>query len=229
MPSIFQLKNEIVLEEFLIKKWMINPKIDDILKKLEKQEIFERENPEKVVHSEKMLAITRDLGLFYNIFLRSANVKKILEIGTSTGYSTIWFADAIREKNEGEIITIEKDQEKINRAENNFEEAGLRNLIEIKKGDALDIIKELNQEEKNFKKFDFVFIDADKERYIQYFDNVIPLLKRGGLIGADNIIWPERFSGYIKPYLDHVKNHPKFLSTTIPIDNGEEISIKIED
>ena len=128
-----------------------------------------------------------------------------------------------------EISKIEKDQEKINRAENNFEEAGLRNLIEIKKGDALDIIKELNQEEKNLKKFDFVFIDADKEKYIQYFDNVFPLLKRGGLIGADNIIWPERFSGYIKPYLDHVKNHPKFLSTTIPIDNGEEISIKMED
>ena len=89
---------------------MIKPKIDDILKKLEKQEIFERENPEKVVNSEKMLAITRDLGLFYNIFLRSANVKKILEIGTSTGYSTIWFADAIRGKNGVEIITKSKKE-----------------------------------------------------------------------------------------------------------------------
>ena len=90
-----------------MQKIVINEKIDQILKKLEKQEIYERENPSKVEQSEKMLAITRNIGLFYNILLRGMNAKKILEIGTSTGYSALWFAEAISGKNDGKIIIVE--------------------------------------------------------------------------------------------------------------------------
>jgi predicted O-methyltransferase YrrM len=56
---------------------------------------------------------------------------------------------------------------------------------------------------------------------------VFPLIKTGGFIGADNILWPERFAGLMKLYVEHVRNNPKFRSVTVPIDNGEEISIKI--
>ena len=206
---------------------MIDEKIDAILKKLEKQEIFERENPNKVQESEKILAITRNIGLFYNILLRGVNAKKILEIGTSTGYSTLWFAEAISVKNGGKIITIDQDEKKIVRAKKNFEEAGVSNLIEIRRGKALEILSQIQEEFDLNETFDFIFIDADKEKYIQYFDMVFPLLKTRGFIGADNVLWPERFDGLIKPYVEHVRNNPKVRSVTVPIDNGEELSIKI--
>ena len=206
---------------------MIDEKIDGVLKKLEKQETFERDNPSKIQQFEKMLAITRNIGLFYNVLLHGIKAKKILEIGTSTGYSTLWFAEAIIANNEGKIITIDQDGNKIVRAKKNFEEAGVSNLIEIRKGDALEILSQIREEFDSKETFDFIFIDADKERYIQYFDMVFPLLKTGGFIGADNILWPEKFAGLIKPYVEHVKNNPKVRSVTVPIDNGEELSIKI--
>ena len=104
--------------------------------------------------------------------------------------------------------------------------AGLENLIEIKHGDALEIISQLKKETSN-ESFDFVFIDADKERYIQYFDAVLPLVKIDGIIAADNILFPERFRKFTKPYVDHVKNNPNIRTITIPIDNGEELSLKL--
>ena len=206
---------------------MVNEKIDQILKKLEKQEIFERDNPTKVEPSEKMLAITRNIGLFYNILLRGMNAKKILEIGTSTGYSTLWFAEAISTKGEAKIITIDQDEKKIARAQKNFEEAGVSNLIEIREGDAIDVLSKIQKEKDAIESFDFIFIDADKERYIQYFDMIFPLVRTGGFIGADNILWPERFAGLIRPYIEYVRKNPKIRSITIPIDNGEELSYKI--
>lgn len=90
---------------------MIDEKIDLVLRSLEKQAKFEDENPREVDHSEKMLSVTRNIGLFYNILLRSNGAKNILEIGTSVGYSAIWFAEAIRENN-GSIISLEQDPKK---------------------------------------------------------------------------------------------------------------------
>ena len=205
---------------------MIDEKIDQVLRSLEKQAKFEDENPRDVIHSEKMLSITRNIGLFYNILLRSNGAKNILEIGMSTGYSTIWFADAIS-KNNGKIITIDHDDKKIERAKKNFEEVGLSDFIEIHHGDALEIISSIKDKLQSKEYFDFIFLDADKERYIQYFDNVLPLLKKGGLIAADNILFPERFQKFTKPYVEHVRKNPLIKSVTLPIDNGEELSLKL--
>ena len=188
---------------------MLDEKIDRVLRELEKQEKFEQENPDAVPGREKMLAITRDIGLFYNILLRGNNTKKILEIGTSTGYSAIWFAEAIRDKPDAKIITIEAEEKKIQRAKENFAKTGVSELIEIRKGDALDVLLDIANENKHKETFDFVFIDADKERAIQYFDIVLPLLKTGGIVGTDNILQPERFREYMKPYVKHVRKNPR--------------------
>ncbi|MFB5647660.1 MAG: O-methyltransferase [Candidatus Nitrosomaritimum yanchengensis] len=204
---------------------MVSSKIDFVLKKIERQEKFEQENPHQIPNSEKVLAIGRDTGIFYNILLQTMKAKNILEIGMSTGYSAMWFADAIS-KQDGRIITIDNDQQKIERAINNFEEAGVNNLIEIRKGDALEVLSEICKKyPQGF--FDFVFIDADKERYIQYFDAVLPLVRINGIIGADNILYPERFQKFTTPYVEYVRKNPKIRSVTIPIDNGEEISLKL--
>lgn len=207
----------------------MNEKILSVLQRLEKQEQFEQENHDLVPHSEKMLAITPKIGRFYGILLRATRATRVLEIGTSVGYSTIWFADALQESPDSQITTIEYDVKKIERAKKNFEDAGINHIIKQRHGLAIDVLSELGKEIKQSKKFDFVFIDADKERYVQYFDAAFPLLKIGGLIGADNILVPTRYNHLIKPYLDHVKNNPKVISETVPIDNGEEITIKLQD
>lgn len=204
----------------------MNPKIENILKQIEYQEKFEQENPEQIPHSEKVLAIGRDTGIFYNILLQSIKAKNVLEIGMSTGYSTIWFAEAISNFN-GKIITIDHDSKKIRRAQQNFEDAGLSKFIEIQEGDALNIISSLREKFSSNEVFDFIFIDADKERYIQYFDAVLPLLKKGGLIGADNILYPQRFQKFTKPYINHIRKFSNIKSVTLKIDNGEELSLKL--
>ena len=204
----------------------MNSKVENILKRIETQEKFEQENPLEISNSEKVLAIGRETGIFYNILLQSIKAQTILEIGMSVGYSTIWFADAISKGN-GKIVTIDHDEKKINRAQKNFQEAGLNDLIEIHHGDALEIISSIKEKLHDEELFDFIFIDADKERYIQYFDAVFPLLKRGGLIGADNILFPERFQKFTKEYVNHVRSNPQVKSITIPIDNGEELSLKL--
>lgn len=205
---------------------MLDPKIDSVLKKIEKQEKFEQDNPDKIPMSEKVLAIGRNTGIFYNILLQNMKAKKVLEIGLSIGYSAIWFADAMSNTG-GKVISIDNDRKKIERAKKNIDEAGVSKFIEIKTGDALEILSKINKEPDSRETFDFVFIDADKERYIQYFDSAIPLIKPGGIIAADNIILPERYQKFTNPYLQHVKKNPNVRSVTIPIDNGEELSLKL--
>lgn len=206
---------------------MLDSKIDTVLKKIEEQEKFEQENPYETPNPEKLLAIGRNTGIFYNVLLKSKDAKKILEIGMSAGYSTIWFAEAISKKPGGKIITIDQDKKKIERAKRNFEDAGLSDLIDIRHGDALEVLLDIKNESNSSESFDFIFIDADKERYIQYFDIILPMVKPGGLIGADNILFPERFQKFVNLYVKHVRNNPKIRSVTIPIDNGEELSLKL--
>ncbi len=91
---------------------MIDSKIGTVLKRIEEQERFEQENPYEIPNSEKVLAIGRNTGIFYNILLQSMDAKKILEIGMSAGYSTIWFAEAISKNIGGKIITIDQDKKK---------------------------------------------------------------------------------------------------------------------
>ena len=166
--------------------------------------------------------------MFYNILLKSINAKKILEIGMSVGYSGLWFADAVMSntQSDGQIITIDREKFKIDKATQNFGEAGVNSLIKIREGEARKILHEIKGEfGENY--FDFIFIDADKESYIEYFDLCLPLVRNGGIIGADNILFPERFNEMMADYLSHVRSNPSVQSVTVPIDNGEEITFKL--
>ena len=204
----------------------MNKKIAQVLHSLEKRADYEQKNYSKIHHDEKMLAITKDTGIFYNMLLRIQKPKKILEIGTSTGYSTLWFADAMSKNSK--IITIEKNPKKVKLAKKNFRKAGVSNRIEIKEGIARDVLIQLSKfkKSKTQERFDFIFIDADKEEYPFYFDICLPMLKKDGIIAADNIIFPRRFKKYIKKYLNHINGIQNIQSITIPIGNGQEISFK---
>ena len=209
---------------------MITKRIQNVLSKLQEQSEYEDEYEQTIPYSERMLAIRKDTGMFYNILLKSINAKNILEIGTSYGFSTLWFADALLSKNKIDdcsIITIDNEPLKRQMAQKNFEEAGVNEIIKIKEGNAKNVLSELLTDSKNKNFFDFVFIDADKENYIEYFDLCFPMVRKEGIIGADNILFPEKFNSLMNEYVSHVRNHPNTQSVTIPIDNGEEITIKI--
>jgi len=206
---------------------MINEKIQNVLSRLEKDIDYESSHRDEVPSEKRLNCISKNIGTFYNIMLKSINAKKILEIGMSVGYSGLWFADAIMSNTkDGQIITIDREQFKIDSATRNFEEAGVSSLIKIREGEARKILHEIKEEfGENY--FDFIFIDADKESYIEYFDLCLPLVRKGGIIAADNILFPERFNEMMADYLSHVRSNPNVQSVTVPIDNGEEITIKL--
>ena len=206
---------------------MINEKIQNVLSRLEKDIDYENGHRDEVPSEKRLNCISKNIGTFYNIMLKSIHAKNILEIGMSVGYSGLWFADAIiSNTQDGQIITIDREQFKIDSATRNFEEAGVSSLIKIRKGEARKILHEIKEEfGENY--FDFIFIDADKESYIEYFDLCLPLVRKGGIIGADNILFPERFNEMMADYLSHVRNNPNVQSVTVPIDNGEEVTIKL--
>jgi len=206
---------------------MVNEKIQNVLSRLEKDIDYEEMHREEIPSEKRLNCISKNIGTFYNILLKSINAKKILEIGMSVGYSGLWFADAIMSNPmDGQIITIDREQFKIDSATRNFEEAGISSLIKIKEGEARKILHEIKEEfGENY--FDFIFIDADKESYIEYFDLCLPLVRKGGIIGADNILFPERFNKMMADYLSHVRSNPNVQSVTVPIDNGEEVTFKL--
>ena len=206
---------------------MINEKIQNVLSRLEKDIDYENSHRDEVPSEKRLNCISKNIGMFYNIMLKSIHAKNILEIGMSVGYSGLWFADAIMSNTQdGQIITIDREQFKIDSATRNFEEAGVSSLIKIREGEARKILHEIKEElGENY--FDFIFIDADKESYIEYFDLCLSLVRKGGIIAADNILLPERFNEMMADYLSHVRSNPNVQSVTVPIDNGEEITIKL--
>jgi predicted O-methyltransferase YrrM len=204
----------------------LETKLQNILSRLESRSNRERQGKTKVPPGQQMLAITADTGQFFSILLKAIKARRVLEVGTSTGFSTMWFADAVRIFANGSkprIITIEENLQKIERARKNFEYAGVDNVIEIKEGTALDILPHIKK--KNY--FDFVFLDADKENIIKYFDLVLPMVRIGGIVAADNMLYPKQYGTWMKKYAKHVRGKRNVQSVTIPIGMGEEISIRL--
>jgi len=120
-------------------------------------------------------------GTFLQMISKMINPKHILEIGTFTGYSAICLAQGLQP--DGKLFTIDCNPEMEDFASPYFEEAGLKDKIEMIIGDASEIIKSLDGP------FDLVFIDADKENYLEYFKLIFPKVVPGGYILADNTLW----------------------------------------
>ncbi|MBN1482352.1 methyltransferase [candidate division KSB1 bacterium] len=158
--------------------------------------------------------VTYDEGLvLYNIIIQNGYTKA-LEIGTSTGHSSIWIAWALS-KTGGQLITLEIDPARREKALKNFAQAGLSDYIDAQLGDAHQLVKQLPGP------FDFVFSDADKVWYKQYFIDLYPKLEVGGCFTAHNVRNPY---GGIKEFLDFVQAHPK-MDTTIDTTSRSGISI----
>jgi predicted O-methyltransferase YrrM len=163
-----------------------------------------------------------DGQLLYDLIIKG-NYKSALEIGTSTGHSGIWIAWAMS-KTGGKLITIEIDGERYKTALENFREVGLSEYIDARLADAHKLVKELKGP------FDFVFSDADKEWYKNYFIDLDPKLKVGGCFTAHNISDPGRggYRGYGGQgvYLEYVRSLRNYETTVNSDGGGVSISYK---
>jgi len=200
----------------------VDSKVLSVISRLNRQSNRERRGRVKVAPDQEMLAITADTGIFFSILLKAIKAKRVLEVGTSAGFSTLWFADALgKNRSSTRVITIEMNPIKVEQALKNFKEAGVDKMIDVRQGIALDLLHKLKG------KFDFVFIDADKENIIRYFDLILPLVRIGGIIATDNMLYPDHFRPAMRKYARHVHSKPNIQSVTVPIGMGEEITIKL--
>jgi predicted O-methyltransferase YrrM len=154
-----------------------------------------------------------DGKVLHDLIVRN-NYTRALEIGTSSGHSAIWIAWALS-KTGGKLITIEIDAKLHQKALQNFKAVGLEAFIDARRADAHQLVEALEGP------FDFVFLDADKEWYTQYFKDLDPKLANGGCFTAHNA--SNSFPG-IKEFLDHIRSRPDY-QTTIDRSSGSGISI----
>lgn len=202
---------------------IVGQSINSVLSELEKQSHLEKSRRVLVARDDRMLAITKDTGALFHALLIAINANKALELGTSTGYSTLHIARGLLANGKTpKILTIEKNPSKITRAKRNFERASTSKFTKIIHGNILDILKKMPKKTG----FDFVLIDADKENAKQYFDLVFPMLRVGGIIATDNMLYPEKYRKIMKRYAKYVAKKPNAWTITLPIGNGEEITIK---
>lgn len=162
-----------------------------------------------------------DGQLLYDIIIKN-NYRSALEIGTSTGHSGIWIAWALS-KTGGKLITIDIDEGRHKRALENFKEAGLSEYIDARLADAHKLVKELKGP------FDFVFSDADKDWYKNYFTDIDPKLVAGGCFTAHNV--SERGRGYggyggQGEFLQYIKSLKNYETTVNSAGGGVSISYK---
>ncbi len=138
-------------------------------------------------------------GRVLSLFSKMIQPNRILEVGTYTGYSALCLAEGLKE--EGKLHTIDRNEEREDFVQQFIDKAGFKDRIIQHIGNAVEIIPQLKED------WDIVFIDADKENYINYYNLVIPFLKKGAYIIADNVLW----SGKVLEDYDNLDEETKVL------------------
>ena len=164
-------------------------------------------------------------GRFLSLISKIKSPLHILEIGTYTGYGTLCLAEGLASN--GKIFTIDRNEELINIQNKYFEESGNRDKIVQLTGNAIDILIGLNEN------FDLIFIDADKENYIKYFDIVSKKLNPNGIIISDNVLWSgkvveesdgDQETNTLKKFNSLLSKDERFETIILPLRDGLSIS-----
>jgi predicted O-methyltransferase YrrM len=148
--------------------------------------LFERLREETAKRPNAMMQISAEQGQFMDMLVRLIGAKRTLEVGVFTGYSSTTVALALPE--DGRIIACDVSDEYTSVARRYWREAGVEHKIDLRLGPAVETLDALISQ-KQFNSFDFAFIDADKENYDQYYERALKLVRPGGLIVIDNVLW----------------------------------------
>lgn len=161
------------------------------------------------------ISVSPSQGKLLHIFALLCNARRILEIGTLGGYSTIWLARALPA--DGRLITLEYDPKHAEVAQQNVARAGLASQVDIRVGKALDVLPQLAAEE--IEPFDMIFLDADKKPYVEYFEWSLKMSRPGTLIIADNVIRDGQVldSNSTDPSVQGVQRFNTMLSTNTAV------------
>jgi predicted O-methyltransferase YrrM len=176
--------------------------------------------------------VDAEVGALLRVLATSISARRILEIGTAIGYSGIWLAGALPA--DGSLITMEKDHDRAREARDNFARAGLADRVSVIVGDAKLMIAKVAGP------FDLIFQDGSKQLYTPLLDRLVSLLRPGGLLVTDNVLWDgEVVPGFLpKPvrdetdtraiaeYNQRVASFPNLLTAVIPLRDGVSISVK---
>ena len=176
--------------------------------------------------------IDAEVGALLRVLASTAGASRILEIGTAIGYSGIWLATALPP--DGMLITMEVDEGRAEEARRNFSRAGLASRVTVIVGDAQLKIAKVSGP------FDLVFLDTDKQLYVPLLDRLVSLLRPGGVLVADNVLWDgEVVPGFratpmrdprdtraVAAFNERVAAHPQLVTSIVPLRDGVSISVK---
>jgi predicted O-methyltransferase YrrM len=164
-----------------------------------------------------LLAVSEEDGRFMRLLVATSGAKRALEIGSASGYSAIWIALGLRDTG-GQLVTIEYDKVRAQQAAENIKQAGFSDIVRVISGDALAEIPKLSGS------FDFVFCDAWKRDYQKYFTLSFPLLNKGGLFLAHNVVNKQN---EMADFLNTIRTSPALLTTIVsPGSEGMSVSMK---
>lgn len=165
----------------------------------------------------RMLNITRDTGEFLSVLVRATLARRVLEIGTSNGYSTLWLAEAARATG-GAITTVESSEYKAGLAAANFARSGLASLITLVHDDAGRLLQRSAQSA-----FDLIFLDSERPEYPGWWPRLRHVLRPGGLLVVDNAV---SHAGEMAPFVALVKADHLFATSLVPVGKGEFLAVK---
>ena len=166
---------------------------------------------------EFLLPVGRAAATLMNLIIKEANARRILEVGSSYGYSTTWLAEAARAVG-GKVISLELRVAKVEYARAQLARADLQSWVEFRVADALESLAQLPGP------FDFVLIDLWKDLYVPVFERLHPKLAPGALVVADNMLYPETFRPQAEAYRQRVHAAADMSSVLLPVGNGLELS-----
>jgi predicted O-methyltransferase YrrM len=176
--------------------------------------------------------VDAEVGALLRVLATAAGARRILEIGTAIGYSGIWLAGALPAG--GTLFTMEFDEDRARQARENFVRAGLADRVNVIIGDAHRMLAKVSGP------FDLIFQDGDKQQYGPMLDRLVDLLRPGGLLVTDNVLWSgEVVPGFvgtphhnaadtqaIVDYNVRLSEHPALLTSIVPLRDGVAISVK---
>jgi len=199
---------------------------------LREPEILQKLRQETATHSQANMQIAPEQGQFMALLIQLMGAKKALEIGVFTGYSALAVALALPE--DGKLIACDVSAEYTAIARRYWQQAGIDSKITLHIAPALTTLEQLlNNGEANT--FDFVFIDADKNNYINYYEKSLTLLRPGGLIAVDNVLWDgqvanpenqENLTRSIRQFNDYLTQDERITLSLVPIADGLTLAVK---
>ena len=166
--------------------------------------------------SDKMLNITPDTGEFLLLLVRALQAKRVLEIGTSNGYSTLWLAEAVRPLG-GTVTTLELSPKKFELAKANVERSGLQAWIQQELANAGEFLRQSSQT------FDLIFLDSERVEYPRWWPDLQRVLKQGGLMVVDNAV---SHAQEIEPFVELVDQTSGYITSLVLLGKGEWLILK---